>query len=124
MLRASPGRGEGERGQATVELALLLPVLLTLVLVALQVGLVVRDQVLLVHSTREAARAAAVGAHQSPVPPAGGLDPSRLAIDVTAEGGYVRAVGTYRSPVVVPLVSAVQPDVTLRAELVMRSEEE
>ena len=50
----------GERGQATVELALGLPVVLLGVLLVVQVGLVVADQVRVVHSAREAVRVAAV----------------------------------------------------------------
>lgn len=119
--RCGGPRATGERGQGTVELALLLPLLLTLVFVVVQVGLVVRDQVLLAHGTREAARAAAVG-EPTPAPPAG-LNPGRLRLQVAGDDRLVRAVGRYRSPVVVPLLSRLRPDVELRAELVMRREE-
>ena len=53
-------RCQREGGQATVEVALLLPLLALLLLAVVQVGLVVRDQVLVTHAAREAARAAAV----------------------------------------------------------------
>src|SRR4029078_2878808 len=43
------------RGQATVELALVLPLVVFALLAILQVGLVVRDQVAVVHAAREAA---------------------------------------------------------------------
>src|SRR5687767_8032990 len=70
-LRAtpSPRRADGEpptqvtrpsrasRGQATVELAVSLPFVVAALLLVLQVGLVVRAQVLVVHAAREAARA-------------------------------------------------------------------
>ena len=56
-MRAGAGR---DRGQSSVEVALLLPFLALLLLAVIQVGLVVRDQVLVVHVAREAARAAAV----------------------------------------------------------------
>jgi Flp pilus assembly protein TadG len=49
-----------QRGQSTVELACLLPVLVLCLLLAVQVGLVVRDRVLLVHGARLAGRAAIV----------------------------------------------------------------
>ena len=49
-----------ERGQATVEFALVLPLILFGLMAILQVGLVVRDQVAVVHAAREAARAASV----------------------------------------------------------------
>jgi hypothetical protein len=114
------GRARGEGGQGTVELALLLPLLLSLALVVVQVGLVARDQVLLVHATREAARAAAVGEAAGPAP--AGLDPGRLSLVVSGDGPLVRAVGRYRAPVVVPLLSRLRPDVELRAELATRRE--
>ena len=50
-----------ERGQATVELALVLPVVAVVALALFDVGLVLRDNVLCVHAAREAARALAVG---------------------------------------------------------------
>lgn len=54
-------RGRRDQGgQAAVELALVLPVLAVLLLAVVQTGLVVRDQVLVVHAAREAARAVAV----------------------------------------------------------------
>ena len=71
-----------ERGQATVELALGLPVVLLGVLLVVQVGLVVADQVRVVHAAREGVRVAAVdersvrgpagraGARPGSVPPA------------------------------------------------------
>jgi hypothetical protein len=117
--RRTPGQ---ERGQATVELALVLPLLLLLALVALQVGLVARDQVLLVQATREAARAAAVGEGAVPPPTPGGLDPARLHLAVTEGTGLVRAVGTYRTPIVVPLLTWVRREVVLGASLAMRAE--
>ena len=50
----------GERGQATVEFAFLLPLIVLSVLAVIQVGLVVRDQLGVVHAARQAARAASV----------------------------------------------------------------
>ena len=54
----TPRRGDG--GQATVELALVLPVFVMLLLLLVQVGVLVRDQVLVIHAAREGKRAAAV----------------------------------------------------------------
>ena len=73
-----------------MELALLLPVLLGMALLVVQAGLIVRDQVLLVHAAREAARFAAVEGD-----PAGavetartstGLDRDRLRVEVLVDG--------------------------------------
>ena len=66
---------DGDAGQAAVELALLLPVVVVLVLGVLQVALVGRDQLALELAAREAARAAAVSADPAaprPAPPPDG----------------------------------------------------
>ena len=49
-----------ERGSAAVEFALVLPILLLLALALVQVGLLVRDQLILVEAARAGARQAAV----------------------------------------------------------------
>jgi Flp pilus assembly protein TadG len=116
----------GERGQAAVELALALPLLALLGLALLQVGLVARDQVLLTHAAREAAREAAVGGDAR----AGALGGSnlaadRLAVRTTGGGGAgtrVTAELTYRSPTDVPVVGRLVGDVRLRATVTMRVE--
>ena len=53
-------RARGSIGQSTVEFALVLPLVVLLVLFVVQGGLIVRDQLLVSHAAREAARAAAV----------------------------------------------------------------
>ena len=58
-------RARGDHGQATVELALCLPVVVIALLAVLQVAVVARDHVLVAHAAREAARAVAVGADQA-----------------------------------------------------------
>ena len=111
-----------ERGQATVELAVTLPFVVVALLLVLQVGLVVRAQVLVVHAAREAARAAAVG--EAPPPP-DGLDPGRTTVAVTVggdPGGRVTAVVTCRVGTDVPLVGAVLPELELRGAATMRVE--
>jgi len=122
-----PGHREG--GQASVELVLALPVLLFLLLGVVQVGLVVRDQVLLVHAAREAVREAAVASD----PDAGRrgalagarLDPERLTVTVEGRGrpgSRVTARLTYRSPTDVPLVGVLVGDVHLFGKATMRVE--
>lgn len=114
------------RGQATVELALLLPVVLTLVLGVVQVGLVVRAQIQVVHAAREAARVVAVTGDPSlaadAAARAGGLDPARLR--VTVEGhpvsGSVAAVTVvYVAPTDVAIVGPAVGDVTVTARVAM-----
>src|SRR4051794_19950096 len=80
-----------DRGQSTVELALVLPAVLVLALALVQIGLVVRDQVRVTHAAREAARAAAVtpdpdGARRA-AEQSGGLVADRLDVITTGRGG-------------------------------------
>ncbi len=49
-----------ERGQSSVELAVLMPLILLLLLTVVQVGLLARDQLLAVHASRIAGRAVVV----------------------------------------------------------------
>ncbi len=118
----------GDDGQAAVELALVLPLLALLLLAMVQVGLVVRDQVLLTHSAREAAREAAV----DPTPEAARraalagapLVAARLNLDVREgpEAGRVSVGLAYRAPTEVAVVGPLLPDVSLTATASMRSE--
>lgn len=118
-----------ERGQAAVELALALPLLAVLALALLQVTLVVRDQVLLTHAAREAAREAAVA--DDPTAARRGalqgsrLDGERLVVATDGRGGpgsRVTATLTYRSATDVPVVGRLVGDVRLRASVTMRVE--
>jgi Flp pilus assembly protein TadG len=112
-----------------VELALVLPLVLVLLLGIVQLGLLVRDQILVVHAAREAAREAAV----DPAPDAARraaaasstLDGSRLTVTTSgrgATGSRVRVEVAYRAPTGVPLVGAALGDLTLRATATMRVE--
>lgn len=90
-----------QRGQATVELAVLLPVVVTLLLVVLQVGLVVRDQMVVLHATRAAGRAVIV-------------DPSMAAARDAAErsgapGATVRVEGSLRPGAMVTVTVSAAP---------------
>ncbi len=111
-----------------MELALVLPFFFLLVLAVVQVGLVVRDQVLLTHAAREAARHAAVdpnpaGARQAALS-SGPLDPARLEMEVTRVPDTARVITrlSYRSPTAMPVVGMVVPDVVLAATASMRIE--
>ena len=114
-----------ERGQATVEFALLLPVLVLALLAVLQVALVVRDHVALVHATREAARAASVDPDPSAAVRAAHrtLPGSEVHVGSRPEvGGSITVEVTYTSHTDLPLVGALFPDPTLRSHAVMRVE--
>ena len=118
-----------DRGQAAVELALCLPFVAVLALMLLQVALVVRDQVLVTHAARAAAREAAVSADLAAVRRAaaasGHLEPGRMKVAVHGRGGrgtQVVAEVRYSAPTGVPLVGALVGDVHLSSEVAMRVE--
>jgi Flp pilus assembly protein TadG len=128
-MSGSRARSCRERGQASVELALLLPVVVLLLLVILQVGLLARDVVLVGHASREAARAAAAdprpGAAAAAAHQSSGLDPDRMAVAVSgrgAPGSRVRVTIRYRSPTSIPLVGGLLADRTITATTTMRVE--
>lgn len=122
-------RRRGDGGQASVELALVLPLVIVVLLAVVQVALIVRDQILVVHAAREAAREAAVDP-AADAPARAARDSSTLAgsrLTVTssgrgAAGSRVRVDVAYRAPTEVPVVGAALGDVTLRASATMRVE--
>lgn len=120
-LRACPR----ERGQATVEFALVMPLVVFLLFAVLQTALVVRDYVAVVHAAREAVRAASVDRDAG----APGDAARRVLRDARVEVGSRPAVGepirievTYTSHTDLPMVGLLFPDLDLRATAVMRTE--
>ena len=118
-------RAAGERGQASVELALVLPVLILFLLGLVQTALVARDQVLLQDAARAAAREASVGADPSRVRDAARRSLAGVTIDVQRQGGVgdpVVVVARYHDRTDVPFVGGLFPDVDLTARATMRAE--
>ena len=114
-----------ERGQATVEFALLLPVLVLALLSVLQVALVVRDHVAVVHAAREAARAASVDPDPSRAVRAAHRTLPGAEVHVGERppvGGSITVDVSYTSHTDLPLVGPLFPDPTLRSRVVMRVE--
>ena len=122
--------GRGDRGQSTVEFAMILPLVALVLLLLVQAGLVVRDQLLVSHAAREAARAAAVsendraGAALEAARQSGPLERDRLSGTVAMGGGgtAVRVVITYRSPTELAVIGPLVPAITLSSSVVMRVE--
>jgi Flp pilus assembly protein TadG len=113
-----------QRGQASVELALALPLLAMWLLATVQVVLIARDQLAVVHAAREGARAAAVstspsGAAASAATSA--ITQSPLSVS-TAAGSKVTVTVTYRTRTDVPLVGALIPDYELHSTATMQWE--
>ncbi len=102
-----------QRGQASVELALVLPVLVVLLLLAVQVGLAVRDRLVVLHAVRTAARAVVV----DPTPAAARAALERTGVDgratVTVAGelgpGGFATVTVAMPPTRVPIIGRVLP---------------
>lgn len=107
----------------------MLPFVALLFLAFIQVGVVVRAQILVTHVAREAARAAAVDARPEAAREAAAhattLDPARLTVTVRGRDGPGSRVVVHVECVVdtdVPLAGAFVGDVTLEAEATMRVE--
>ena len=121
--RTDGGRGDG--GQAAVELALALPVVVVLLLGMLQVALVGRDQLAIELAAREAARAAAVSADPAA---AARLAADRvtalrpLAVAVSVGGDTVTVTVSHPSATDVAMIGRLIDDVTLRASATMALE--
>jgi Flp pilus assembly protein TadG len=117
-------RGRDDEGQATVELALVLPFLVLFVLLVVQFGLVVSDRIELAHAARAAARAAvedpSPGAVIAAARHAADLDPSRLHVEVSGGrtlGDTITVVVRYTSVTDVPLAGALVPNVSFSERL-------
>ncbi len=117
-------RRSRDRGQATVELALGLPVVCLVLLGIVQLAVVVRDQLAVQLAAREAARAAAV--HADPSSGAGaGRAAVRLApldVHITTAAGIVSATVVYVDRTDVPLIGLLLPDVRVTATATMQLE--
>ena len=107
----------------------MLPLVGLVLLALVQVVVVARDQLLVAHAAREAARAAAVepddAAARRAAERAGPLAPDRLDVEVTgrgAVGSRVRVVVRYRVPLALPVVDRAVGGVELSADAAMRVE--
>ena len=131
MSRTTLDRKRGERGTATAEFALVLPLILLMALALVQVGLLVKDQIVVAEAARAGARQAAVTvddqeARDAAVAAAVSLDTDQLEVTVERDGGAGAAVKVtivYHAPVDIPLVSWLFPAaVDVTGEATMRQE--
>jgi Flp pilus assembly protein TadG len=127
---------KNKKGQALVELALILPVLLLLIFGIIEFGRVFGTYLLITHGAREGARAAAVGATdaeifsivQNRTAPLT-LDIAKLDIDITPSessryrGDGVEIVVSYPVKIYAPVISSIIGDpFNLSAQVIMRVE--
>jgi hypothetical protein len=120
-------RSNTDAGQATVEVALAVPLLVIMMLFGVQIALVIRDQIATIAAAREAARAVVVadgkpGVADAAVARTAALNPSRRSVKVSITGGLVTATVTYRSPTDLPLVGIFIPDITVHSAATMALE--
>ena len=111
-----------DSGQAAVEFALVLPAVVVLLLALVQFALIGRDELLVVHAAREAARAASVAGSASTA--AERVLPG-ASVDVTGGnqiGDLVVAEVSYRSVTDLPLIGPLVPDPWIHARVTMRAE--
>lgn len=115
-----------DKGQAVVELALVLPVVCLMFLALIQVGLVVHSQLLVVHAAREGARAAAVdirpGAAEAAVWGGTSLGADRTKVDVLTEGDRVVVKVRYQFEADLPLIGGLVKNRELSASATMQIE--
>ncbi len=110
-------------GQATVEFALILPLVFALFVFLIQVALVARDEIRVVHAARAAAREASVSTDESRVRSVATRALNGATVEVSRAGSSVTVVVAYTSPTNLPLIGALLPDVTLREHATMAVEQ-
>jgi Flp pilus assembly protein TadG len=119
--RARPGAA----GQSTVEFALVLPLFFALLVLLIQVALVMRDEILVVHAARSAVREASVTADPSRIATAATRTLPGAVVSVTRRGAVGEPVDvdvSYVTHTDLPLVGVLLPDLTLHGHAVMRVE--
>jgi len=125
---------KNDKGQALVEFALVLPLLLLLLFGIIEFGRVFGAELTVSNSAREGARVGAVGADDSVIiaraaTAAGILDSSLLSVGITPEesarvrGGDIQVNVSYPVTIVAPFISAFTGDtVMVDSTCVMRIE--
>lgn len=118
--------GGPDRGQSTVEFALVLPLILLLLLGLLQVGLLLKDQLLVAAAAREGAREAAVTPDATRIEAAAGRAAPGLVLDVEIVRGPHRGdtttVTVSSSPHALPIVGGLVSGREVSARATMRVE--
>lgn len=123
-----------QKGQALVEMALVLPLLLMLLFGVADFGRIFHAYLTLDHAGREAARLASVDGSDSDIQSTittdtAGLDPSKLTVTLNPTGASNRASGTdvtvtlsYTVDFLTPLLDNMLKPITLTDKTVMRVE--
>ena len=114
-----------ENGQATVELAIILPFIVFIAAGLIQCGLIVADQLAVWNAARSAARAAAISPNpqfdaQRAANDAVGLRP--LQVSITTIDDVVSAHVVYIDKTDLPLIGILFPEISLEATVAMLRE--
>lgn len=115
----------GDRGQATVELALAMPIVAIFLLAIVQVVVIVRGQVAVIHAAREGARAAAVSASPNSAAVSAaraGAGVAPVAVATSTAGKAITVTVRFVDHTNVPLIGALIPDVMLIGRVTMQFE--
>jgi hypothetical protein len=123
--RARSDQSYSEQGQATVELALVLPLVFGMLILLIQIAVVARDDILVVHAARDAAREATVSGDLALVTAAARRTLPGATVTIVRRGRVadpVEVAVSYVAHTDLPLVGALLPDVTLHGSAVMRVE--
>lgn len=120
--------GTYERGQATVELALLLPLLVALSLAVIQVGMLTADRLAVIDAARVGARAAALRPERAAVDRAfadQGIDLREGSARLSGElrPGGVATITVRRPPTRLPVVGRALGNMEISETLVFRVED-
>jgi Flp pilus assembly protein TadG len=121
---ASKLASKNEKGQATIEFALALPLLVVFVMLIAQFAIVARQQLELWEVTRNAARYASVSTDPQlaaqEIAVESGFAPT--AIVATNSDGITQVSMTYKENTSLPLLGPFIPSLTLRAHVAMLTE--
>ena len=126
MVGARVARARSDHGQATVELALVLPLIFAMLVLAFQVALVARDEILVTHAARDATREATLTRDPRLIAAAAQRTLPGATVRVVRRGGVgdpVEVVISYVSRTDLPLVGVFLPDLSLHGRSVMRVEQ-
>ena len=114
-----------DQGQAAVEFAIALPLVVILLLGIIQVVLVARDQIALELAARDGARAASVATDPTSAAQRGAMAATRLRpleVATTVDAVHVSVTVRYTNPTSVPLIGVVIGDVELTAGVTLTRE--
>jgi len=114
-----------ERGQSTVEFALVLPLIVFVLLAIVQTAVVARDAVGVVHASREAARVAAVEPDPRRAVEAARRVLEHAEVEVGPRPGLGEPIAVevrYTALTQLPLVGPLFPDLTMHSRTEMRVE--